>query len=192
MVNQKIWINEMDEDVSIATLAAGCFWCIEAVYELIEGVSKVVSGYTGGHTDNPSYEEVCFGDTGNAEAAEIHFDPSVISYRTILEIFFSYHDPTTLNKQGPDIGTQYRSAIYHHDKDQEVVAGELIRELDDAKIWPSKIVTEVTPASIFYEAESYHQSYFQNYAYQPYCQFIIAPKVIKLREKHSHLLKSSV
>ena len=172
-----------------ATLAAGCFWCIEAVFELVEGVGKVVPGYTGGMTLNPSYEEICSGTTGHAEAVEVYYDGSILDYQTVLEIFFSYHDPTTLNRQGADVGTQYRSAIFYNDESQKEFAEESIKYLNNEKVFPEPIVTEVTAASKFYEGEDYHQSFFKNNPYQPYCQFIIAPKVIKLREKHAHLLK---
>tara|TARA_B100000949_G_scaffold130925_1_gene115363 strand:- start:3576 stop:4127 length:552 start_codon:yes stop_codon:yes gene_type:complete len=172
-----------------ATLAAGCFWCIEAVFELVEGVDRVVSGYIGGTIKNPSYEEICTGTTGHAEAIEVYYDQTVLDYQTVLEIFFSYHDPTTLNRQGADVGTQYRSAIFYHNDTQKKFAEQSIKYLNDEKVFPDPIVTEVTDASKFYKGENYHQSFFKNNPYQPYCQFIIAPKVMKLREKHAHLLK---
>lgn len=176
--------------LQIATLAGGCFWCVEAVFELVHGVDKVVSGYTGGEVKNPSYEQVCAGTTGHAEAIEVYYDPNTIDYETILEIFFSYHDPTTLNRQGADIGTQYRSAIYYHGPDQRIIAEECVRSLEEEHIFPDPIVTEIQPAGEFYIAEQYHQSFFKNNPYQPYCQFIVAPKVIKLRQKHAELLKT--
>ena len=178
--------------IEIATLAGGCFWCIEAVFELVDGVEKVISGYTGGNTINPTYEEVCSGSTGHAEAIQVKFDTAKLGYDTILEIFFAYHDPTTLNRQGNDIGTQYRSAIYYHDDEQKDIAKNKMGELIEKQIFPNAIVTEVKELEIFYEGEDYHQSFFQNNPYQPYCQFIIAPKVLKLREKHSGILKPNV
>ncbi len=176
----------------VATLAGGCFWCVEAVFELVEGVHKVVSGYTGGDTADPTYEEVCSGSTGHAEAIQVTFDTAKLKYKTILEIFFAYHDPTTINRQGNDIGTQYRSAIYYHDKDQKNIAQDVIKELSEKQVFPNAIVTEVEKLEIFYEGEDYHQSFFQNNPYQPYCQFIIAPKVLKLRDKHSDILKPNI
>ena len=178
----------MDEH-EIATLAGGCFWCVEAVCELVQGVDKVVSGYTGGKTENPTYEQVCAEITGHAEAIEVHFNPGIIDYETILEIFFSYHDPTTLNRQGADVGTQYRSAIFYHNLNQQSIAEECIRSLEEEDVFPDPIVTEIKSAEKFYVAEQYHQSFFTNNPYQPYCQFIVAPKVIKLRQKHAELLK---
>jgi peptide-methionine (S)-S-oxide reductase len=166
-----------------ATLAGGCFWCLEAVYQEMEGVLQVDSGYTGGHPANPTYEEVCSGATGHAEALQVRFDPDVTSYRDILEVFFAIHDPTTLNRQGNDVGTQYRSAIFWHDERQRATAEELIRELDGEKIWPSPIVTEVLPAGEFYRAEQYHQNYFRDHPTQPYCAFTVAPKIRKFRQK---------
>jgi len=175
--------------IGIATLAGGCFWCVEAVFELVEGIDEVVSGYTGGTISDPTYEEVCDETTGHAEAIQIHFDMEQIDYVTLLEIFFAYHDPTTLNRQGADIGTRYRSEIFFHDKVQEEIANSMISTLESQNIFPNPIVTKVSPSTIFYEAEKYHQSFFKENSYQPYCQFVIAPKVTKLREKHSDLLK---
>jgi peptide-methionine (S)-S-oxide reductase len=166
-----------------ATLAGGCFWCLEAVYQEMEGVLQIESGYTGGHTANPTYEEVCSGATGHAEAVQVRFDPDVTSYREILEVFFAIHDPTTLNRQGNDVGTQYRSAIFWHDERQRATTEELIRELDSENIWPSPIVTESLPASNFYRAEQYHQNYFRDHPLQPYCAFSVGPKVGKFRQK---------
>ena len=176
----------------MATLAGGCFWCVEAVFDLVEGVDKVVSGYTGGHTIDPTYEEVCSGTTGHAEVIQVTFDSLRLNYKTVLEIFFAYHDPTTLNRQGNDIGTQYRSAIYCHDDEQETIAKSVINMLEADKVYPDPIVTEVATFGTFFEGEDYHQSFFQNNPYQPYCQFIIAPKVTKLREKHSELLRTEI
>jgi len=166
-----------------ATLAGGCFWCLEAVFQEMQGVGQVESGYTGGHAPNPGYEEVCSGATGHAEAVRIRFDPSVTSYREILQVFFAIHDPTTPNRQGNDVGTQYRSAIYWHDDRQRAVAEELIRELAARKVWPAPIVTELLKALEFYSAEDYHQNYFRGHSGQPYCAFTVAPKVGKFREK---------
>ncbi|MDP7627728.1 MAG: peptide-methionine (S)-S-oxide reductase MsrA [SAR202 cluster bacterium] len=180
------------DHTEVATLAGGCFWCVEAVFELVEGVDKVVSGYTGGHTIDPTYEEVCSGATGHAEVIQVTFDSLKLNYTTVLEIFFAYHDPTTLNRQGNDIGTQYRSAIYCHDDEQESIAKSVISMLEADKVYPDPIVTEVSTLGTFFECEDYHQSFFQNNPYQPYCQFIIAPKVTKLREKHSELLRTEI
>ena len=173
----------------IATLAGGCFWCLEAVYNRLRGVESVVSGYTGGRAPNPTYEQVCAGVTGHAEAVRIAFDPSVVSFRELLDVFFTIHDPTTLNRQGNDVGTQYRSAIYYHTADQKTQAEEAITRLNDAGLWGGPIVTEVTPASTFYEAERYHQDYFARNPSQPYCQFVVAPKVAKFRQHFLGRLK---
>ncbi len=181
----------MNANQQIATLAGGCFWCVEAVFDMMEGVNKVVSGYTGGRTDNPGYREVCTGATGHAEAVQVYYDPGVLSYEAVLEIFFAYHDPTTLNRQGADTGTQYRSAIYFHDEEQERIARETVQRLDAEKVWPSPIVTEIAPLERFYDAEGYHQSFYRNNSDQMYCRFVIDPKVKKLREKHSNLLKAA-
>ena len=182
----------MNNNTEIVTLAGGCFWCLEAVFEMIDGVQKVVSGYAGGRTVNPTYNQVCSGTTGHAEVVQVHFDPARVSYGTILEIFFAYHDPTTLNRQGADSGTQYRSAVLFHDDDQERIARETIASLDAAGVWRDPIVTEVIPLGEFYEAEIYHQSFYQNNPEQMYCHFVIDPKIKKLREKHAALLKVNV
>ncbi|MCX7859892.1 peptide-methionine (S)-S-oxide reductase MsrA [Chloroflexus sp.] len=165
-----------------ATLAGGCFWCLEAVYDQVIGVQDVVSGYTGGHVPNPTYRQVCDGNTGHAEAVQIRFDPTQISYRELLEIFFSIHDPTTLNRQGADVGTQYRSAIFYHSEEQRQIAEQLVRELSEQQVFRDPIVTEIVPATTFYPAEEYHQEYFARNPYQPYCQFVVAPKVAKFRK----------
>ena len=175
----------------VATLAGGCFWCLEAVYDRLEGVLSVESGYMGGHTANPSYKRVCDGDTGHAEVVQVTFDPSVMSFRELLEVFFSIHDPTTLNRQGNDVGTQYRSAIFYHFPEQKAEAEQMIRQLDQEKAFPDRIVTEVTAAQDFYIAEGYHQEYFANNPGQPYCQFVVAPKVAKFRQKWAKRLKKS-
>ncbi|WP_322488607.1 peptide-methionine (S)-S-oxide reductase MsrA [Chloroflexus sp.] len=165
-----------------ATLAGGCFWCLEAVYDQVIGVQDVVSGYTGGHVPNPTYRQVCDGNTGHAEAVQIRFDPSQISYRELLEIFFSIHDPTTLNRQGADVGTQYRSAIFYHSDEQRQIAEQLVREWSEQRVFRDPIVTEIVPATTFYPAEDYHQEYFARNPYQPYCQFVVAPKVAKFHK----------
>ena len=167
----------------IATLAGGCFWCLEAVYDEVKGVDSVESGYMGGRKPNPSYEEVCSGETGHAEVVQIAFDPKVVSYKELLEVFFVIHDPTTLNRQGNDAGTQYRSAIFYHSPEQKRVAEQTIRELESEKLFDNQIVTQVVPAEPFYPAENYHQEYFQRNQGQPYCQFVVAPKVAKFRRK---------
>ena len=173
-----------------ATLAGGCFWCLEAVYDQLKGVSSVVSGYAGGKTPNPTYEAVCGGRTGHAEVVQIEFDPAVISYQNLLDVFFTIHDPTTLNRQGNDVGTQYRSAIYTHSPEQKAAAERTIAALNEAKLWPTRIVTEVTPLDVFYPAEDYHQKYFVKHPSQGYCQVIIAPKVAKFRSKYLAQLKA--
>jgi peptide-methionine (S)-S-oxide reductase len=172
-----------------ATLAGGCFWCLEAVFEQVRGVEKVVSGYAGGAAENPTYNQVCGGNTGHAEVVQVTFDPSVISYREILEVFFGTHDPTTLDRQGPDVGTQYRSAIYYHSPEQKQVAESLIAELNKEGIWDRLIVTEVAPLTTFYPAEDYHQGYFRANPSQPYCAAVVGPKVAKFRQKFATKLR---
>jgi len=184
--------DQMSEDVQekeVATLAGGCFWCLEAVYDQLRGVDDVVSGYAGGRVKNPSYKEVCAGTTGHAEVVQVTFDPTEITFREILQVFFTIHDPTTLNRQGADVGTQYRSAIFYHNPEQRAVADQVIRELDAAKLWPACIVTEVSPFEVFYPAEDYHQEYFARNPSQGYCSFIIAPKVAKFRKQYLSRLK---
>ncbi len=173
----------------VATLAGGCFWCLEAVYDRLEGVERVESGYMGGEVPDPTYEQVCDGDTGHAEVVRITFDPAAVSYRELLEIFFAIHDPTTMNRQGNDSGTQYRSAIFYHSAQQMAEAEKIIRELTADKTFPEPIVTQVVPAGEFYVAEDYHQEYFENNPNQPYCRFVVAPKVSKFREKFTSRLK---
>ena len=175
-----------------ATLAGGCFWCLEAVFEQVEGVGGVRSGYAGGHVPDPSYQAVCTGTTGHAEVVEVTFDPDTISYRELLEIFFAIHDPTTLNRQDNDVGTQYRSAIFHHSDAQREAAHAVIAELDERGPWDDRIVTEVVPLDVFYPAEDYHQEYFRLNGSQPYCRVVIAPKVLKFRERFAHRLRSQV
>jgi peptide-methionine (S)-S-oxide reductase len=175
--------------LQVATLAGGCFWCLEAVFDELQGVVSVESGYSGGHVPHPTYQQVCEGDTGHAEVVQITFDPEIISYRDLLRVFFTIHDPTTLNRQGNDIGTQYRSAIFYHDEEQKKIAEEVIAELEAAHVWDDPIVTEVTPFEAFYRAEDYHQEYFVRNRFQPYCQFVVAPKVAKFRQKFTEKLK---
>ena len=173
----------------IATLAGGCFWCLEAVYDRLEGVASVESGYMGGHTPKPTYAAVCGGDTGHAEVVQVTFDSGALSYRDILEVFFVIHDPTTLNRQGNDTGTQYRSAIFYHSPQQKAEAEKMIAELTADKAFPGKIVTEVVPAVQFHVAEKYHQEYFENNPNQPYCQYVVAPKLAKFRAKFAQKMK---
>jgi peptide-methionine (S)-S-oxide reductase len=175
--------------LGLATLGGGCFWCLEAAFVQLAGVNSVISGYAGGHIDNPDYTSVCSGRTGHAEVVQVHFDPAVIDYRTLLEAFFAIHDPTTLNRQGNDAGTQYRSVIFTHDAEQAAIAQALIAELSAAHIWPDPMVTAVLPAPTFWPAEDYHQDYFANNPQQPYCQFVVAPKAAKLRQVFAHRLK---
>ena len=168
----------------LATLAGGCFWCLEAAFERLQGVRRVVSGYTGGHVPNPSYAQVCSGTTGHAEAVQVAFDPDVLSFRQLLEAFFRIHDPTTLNQQGADIGTQYRSAIFYHTAEQKAEAERIKRELEASGAWAHPMVTEIKPLTAFYPAEDYHQQYYRNNPEQPYCQLVIAPKLAKLSQSH--------
>jgi len=172
-----------------ATFGGGCFWCTEAVYAQLKGVTKVTSGYIGGSVLNPTYKDVCSGLTGHAEAVEIEYDPALVNYRQLLEVFFSTHDPTTKNRQGADVGTQYRSAVFYHDAEQKRIAEDVIAKLDGAKAFPRPIVTEVTAATTFYPAEGYHQDYFALNSQQPYCQAIVAPKVDKVRKVFKDLVK---
>jgi peptide-methionine (S)-S-oxide reductase len=178
-----------ERKLETATLAGGCFWCVEAVFDDLRGVESVASGYAGGDVPSPSYQQVCTGATGHAEAVRIEFDPSVVSYRELLEVFFTVHDPTTLNRQGADVGTQYRSAIFYHTPEQRETAERVIAELDAEKIWDAPIVTEVVSAGEFYPAEDYHQEYFANNPNQPYCRAVVAPKVAKFRQKYLAKLK---
>jgi peptide-methionine (S)-S-oxide reductase len=179
----------MNSQNEITTLGGGCFWCLEAVYDQLEGVLDVVSGYAGGHVPNPDYTSVCNGTTGHTEVVQVTFDPVIISYQEILEVFFTIHDPTTLNRQGADVGTQYRSAIFYHAEEQKAIAEQVIAEIEAAKIWPNPIVTEITALDTFYPAEDYHQEYFQRNPNQGYCQVVIAPKVAKFRQKYAQQLK---
>lgn len=173
----------MNQRKEIATLGGGCFWCLEAIFTELRGVEKVESGYSGGSVPNPSYEQVCTGKTGHAEVIQITFDPEIISLRELLEVFFTIHDPTTPNRQGSDVGTQYRSAIFYHAPEQEKIAREVIEELEKTKVWDAPIVTEITPFKAFYPAEEYHREYFERNPEQPYCRIVIAPKVAKFRKQ---------
>ena len=181
-------MNQADS-LEVAILAGGCFWCLEAVFKEIAGVEKVVSGYTGGITVNPTYEQVCTGKTGHAEAVQVNFDPSRISYREILEIFFSIHDPATLNRQGEDVGTQYRSVIFYNSEQQKTIAEDLIAELNTAHLWKNPAVTQIVPLHTFYSAEEYHQGYFAQHPEEGYCRAVISPKLKKFRQRWSKHLE---
>ena len=178
-----------DKNLEIATLANGCFWCTEAIFSRVKGIKSVIPGYSGGSTNNPSYEQVCTGITGHAEAIQIEFDSKIISFEKILDIFWHTHDPTTLNRQGNDIGTQYRSAIFYHDDNQKNIAEKLKKELEKEDVFKNPIVTEITPFSKFYPAENYHKEYFENNRNAPYCSFVIDPKIQKLLQKYSDKIK---
>lgn len=182
-------MSEQTNQLAEATLAGGCFWCLEAVYDDLAGVKSVKSGYSGGHSVSPSYEQVCTGNTGHAEVVRITHDPRVISYRDLLNVFFSIHDPTTKDRQGHDIGSQYRSAIYFHDDEQRRVAAEVMAEVEAARIYDAPLVTELEPLGAFYPAEAYHDDYFAKHPEQGYCQAVIAPKVAKFRKQHLARLK---
>ena len=183
--------NSQPQDRETATLAGGCFWCLEAIYDELRGIEDVVSGYSGGSVPNPSYEMVCTGTTGHAEVVQITFDSKVISFKQILQVFFTIHDPTTLNRQGPDVGTQYRSAIFYHSPEQKATAEQLIAELEASKVWDHPIVTKVTPFERFYPAEAHHQEYFKRNPDQAYCRIVIAPKVAKFRKRYLDELKKA-
>ncbi len=178
------------ETYALATLGGGCFWCLEAIYADIKGVVAVTSGYSGGHVANPTYQQVCAHTTGHAEVVQIKFDPTILSYRDLLEIFFAIHDPTTLNRQGNDVGDQYRSVIFYHDDAQKRIAKEMIRELTNARAFADPLVTQVEPLAAFYPAEDYHQEYFKANPNQPYCRVVIAPKVTKFRKHHAEMLRA--
>lgn len=179
----------MSDRREVATLAGGCFWCLEAVYDELRGVTDVLSGYAGGRTPRPSYEAVCSGTTGHAEVVQVTFDPEEVSYRELLEVFFTIHDPTTPDRQGNDVGTQYRSAVFYHSPEQKAVAEEVVAELEREGVWEDPIVTEVVPFTEFYPAEAYHQEYFRRNPYAPYCQVVVAPKVSKFRRRYLERLK---
>lgn len=174
----------------MATLAGGCFWCLEAVYQQLKGVEKVVSGYAGGHVANPSYQAVCSGTTGHAEVVQITYNPDIVTYKDLLDVFFTIHDPTTLNRQGNDVGTQYRSAIYYHTPQQKQIAEQTIKDVTAEGVWDNPIVTEVEPLDVFYPAEDYHQNYYVDNPNQGYCRVVIAPKVAKFRQKYLAKLKA--
>jgi len=179
-----------NEDIGIATLGAGCFWCIEAIYAELEGVSSVISGYTGGELKNPTYKDITTGKTGHAEVAQITYDPSVITFPEILEVFWSTHDPTTLNRQGADVGTQYRSAVFYHNESQKELASAYKKALNDENAFGKPVVTEITELGVFYEAENYHQDYYANNPNQGYCTFVIAPKLEKFRKVFADKLRT--
>lgn len=181
---------ENENNSEVATLGGGCFWCLEAVYDELEGVLNVESGYAGGNLPQPSYQQVCSGATGHAEVVQVTFDPQVTPYREILEVFFAIHNPTTLNRQGADVGSQYRSVIFYHDQSQKQVAESVIREIDEMGIWDAPIVTQVLPLDKFYVAEDYHQEYYKKNPYQGYCQVVVAPKVAKFRQKFARKLRA--
>ena len=180
---------DQENGMEITTLGGGCFWCLEAVYQDLQGILKVESGYSGGTVDRPTYRQVTSGTTGHAEVVQLTFDPDQVSFREILEVFFTIHDPTTLNRQGADVGPQYRSAIFFHSPEQERIANQVIREMEAAKIWPNPTVTEVTPFTNYFPAEDYHQNYYRDNPGQPYCQIVIAPKVAKFRQKYMAKLR---
>jgi peptide-methionine (S)-S-oxide reductase len=183
-------MEKMENDRLVtATLAAGCFWCVEAVFDDLAGVEDVVSGYSGGHTQNPTYQQVCSETTGHAEVVQIRFDPEVLSFADLLRVYFTVHDPTTLNRQGNDIGSSYRSAIFYHSDEQKQIAGEIITEITDEGIYSDPVVTEVAEFDTFWPAENYHQEYFANNPNQPYCAAVVAPKVAKFRQKFVNRLK---
>ncbi|WP_297838556.1 peptide-methionine (S)-S-oxide reductase MsrA [Ignavibacterium sp.] len=181
--------NQVKSNLEIATFGSGCFWCTEAIFERVKGVQKVISGYSGGTTDNPTYKEVCTGTTGHAECTQIYFDPSIITYDELLEIFWKTHDPTTLNRQGNDVGTQYRSVIFYHNEEQKQKAEYYRKKLEEEKIWDNPIVTEIVEFKKFYPAEDYHQNYYENNPYQGYCAFVITPKVEKFEKIFKDKLK---
>ena len=178
-----------NKNSQVATLAGGCFWCTEAAFSIIKGVERIEPGYTGGTMSNPTYEEVSTGTTGHSEAAQIFFDPTIISYKEILEIFFTMHDPTSLNRQGADVGTQYRSAIFYHTPEQKATAEKLIEELNSEGIWNKPIVTTLEPLKVFYKAETYHKDYYKKHPKEPYCQAVIAPKIAKLQHRFIDKIK---
>lgn len=186
-IEDKCMSKQANDSFDVATVGGGCFWCIEAVYSELNGVVKAESGYSGGTVTNPSYEDVCTDETGHAEVVQVTFDPKVISYKEILHVFFSVHDPTTLNRQGADVGTQYRSVIFYHNDSQKKIAEEVMSEM--AKVWTNPLVTQLAPIDKFYRAEEYHQQYFRNNPSQGYCQIVIHPKLVKFRKQHHDKLK---
>jgi peptide-methionine (S)-S-oxide reductase len=180
-----------DKKLEVATLGGGCFWCLDAIYRDVQGVERVVSGYSGGHVANPTYEQVCGKRTGHAEVVQVWYEPAVISYEDILYIFWRIHDPTTLNRQGNDVGPQYRSVIFYHDEAQRAAAEKTRAETESGRVWPDPIVTEIAPFDVFYEAEEYHQDYFARNPYQPYCVYVVDPKVRKFRKSFQEKLKQA-
>ncbi|MEO9944984.1 peptide-methionine (S)-S-oxide reductase MsrA [Paraglaciecola sp.] len=175
--------------IQTATFGGGCFWCIESAFNSVSGVVSAYAGYAGGQLDNPTYEQVCSGSTGHAEVVQVNFDADLITYRDILEIFFALHNPTQLNRQGNDVGTQYRSAIYYHDESQKIIASNILQEITEEKIWPDPIVTELTEVNNYYQAEDYHQDYFSNNPQNQYCNMVVAPKLAKFKKKFASKLK---
>ncbi|SMO84397.1 peptide-methionine (S)-S-oxide reductase [Gracilimonas mengyeensis] len=182
---------QKEKNLEKATFGAGCFWCVEAIYELVEGVDHVEAGYSGGHVEDPTYREVTSGRTGHAEVARIHYDPDVISYEELLEVLWHTHNPTTLNRQGNDVGPQYRSVIFYHNKEQKEIAEKSLKKTDESDLWDDPIVTKIQPLENYYTAENYHQNYFENNPNAGYCSIVIAPKVKKFKKEFSHLLKDS-
>jgi len=183
-------MGEAGANLETATLGGGCFWCLEAVYDRLRGVRSVTSGYAGGHVDNPTYQQVCSGTSGHAEVVQIEYDPAEVTFRDLLRVFFTIHDPTTVDRQGADVGPQYRSAIFHDSAEQRAAAEEVIGEIESAGVWDSPIVTQVAPLERFWPAEKYHQEYYARNANQPYCQVVIAPKVAKFRKQFVDRLKN--
>jgi len=181
--------NDFTHNTEIATFGTGCYWCTEAQFQLLKGVEKVESGFSGGHVDHPTYKQICYGNTGHAEVINIHYDPDVISYDELLEAFWASHDPTTLNRQGNDVGTQYRSVIFYHNEEQKQKAEDYKKKLSEEKIWKDPIVTEIAPFKKFYKADDYHQNYFNENGEQPYCHFVIRPKLEKFRKVFKDRLK---
>ncbi|MTI86597.1 MAG: peptide-methionine (S)-S-oxide reductase MsrA [Balneolaceae bacterium] len=184
-----LFAQEKEKNLEKATFGAGCFWCVEAIYELVEGIDHVEAGYSGGHVENPSYKEVTMGTTGHAEVARIHFDPEVISYEELLEVLWHTHNPTTLNRQGNDVGPQYRSVIFYHNEEQKRIAEQSLQKTDASDLWKDPIVTQIQPLENYYVAENYHQDYYENNPNAGYCSYVIAPKVKKFKKEFKYLLK---
>jgi len=191
VVNNSITNQTKLDTMEVATLGAGCFWCVEAVFQRLEGVEKVQSGYSGGHVKNPTYKEVCTGSTGHAEVLQVHYNPSLIRFEDLLEVFWKTHDPTTLNRQGGDVGTQYRSSIFYHTQAQKEIAEKYKKQLNDEKVWPDPVITEIVPFESFYPAEDYHNNYFNLNGDQGYCRMVIAPKVEKFEKVFKSKLKKT-
>ncbi|MEX0845572.1 MAG: peptide-methionine (S)-S-oxide reductase MsrA [Balneolaceae bacterium] len=187
-----LFAQQKEKNLEKATFGAGCFWCVEAIYELVNGIEYVESGYSGGHVENPSYNEVTSGKTGHAEVARIHFDPDVISFEELLEVLWHTHNPTTLNRQGNDVGTQYRSVIFYHNEEQKEIAEKSLKKTDESGLWDDPIVTKIEPLKNYYVAENYHQNYFENNPNAGYCSYVIAPKVKKFKKDFDYLLKDNV